>query len=55
MIENGWAAFFPIYPSLPQNRDMNKAISSTEDAWNNKRGIWNKYGEYYWDMNTVCA
>jgi endonuclease YncB( thermonuclease family) len=39
MIENGWAAFFPIYPSLSQNRDMNKAISAAEVAWNNKRGI----------------
>ena len=45
MIENGWAAFFPIYPSLPQNRDMNKAISAAEDAWNNQRGIWNNYGD----------
>lgn len=45
MIENGWAAFFPIYPSLPQNQDMNKAISAAESAWNNKKGIWEKYGD----------
>ena len=45
MIENGWAAFFPIYPSLPQNKDMNVAINAAESAWNNKKGIWNKYGD----------
>lgn len=45
MIENGWAAFFPIYPSLPQNKDMNLAIAAAESAWNNKKGIWNKYGD----------
>jgi endonuclease YncB( thermonuclease family) len=45
MIENGWAAFFPIYPSLPQNKDMNLAINAAESAWNQKKGIWNKYGE----------
>jgi endonuclease YncB( thermonuclease family) len=45
MIENGWAAFFPIYPSLPKNIDMNKAIKAAEFAWNNKKGIWDKYGE----------
>ena len=45
MIENGWAAFFPIYPSLPKNIDMNLAINAAESAWNNKEGIWNKYGD----------
>jgi hypothetical protein len=45
MIENGWAAFFPIYPSLPQNKDMNKTIRAAESAWENKKGIWNKYGD----------
>lgn len=45
MIEKGWAAFFPIYPSLPQNRDMNKAIKAAEFAWDNQEGIWHKYGE----------
>ena len=45
MIENGWAAFLPIYPSVPKNIDMNKAINAAEFAWNNKKGIWNKYGD----------
>ena len=45
MIENGWAVFFPIYPSLPKNDDMNRAINGAELAWNSKLGIWKKYGE----------
>ncbi len=40
MIESGWAAFFPIYPSLPQDVDMNLAIAAAEDAWDNRRGQW---------------
>ncbi|MGD1838071.1 MAG: thermonuclease family protein [Nitrososphaeraceae archaeon] len=45
MIENGWAAFFPIYPSLPNNDDMNMAIAAAEGAWNSRSGIWKKYGD----------
>jgi endonuclease YncB( thermonuclease family) len=45
MIENGWAASFPIYPSLPNNDDMNRLIAGAEDAWNRKRGMWTKYGK----------
>jgi endonuclease YncB( thermonuclease family) len=45
MIENGWAAFFPIYPSLPKNSDMNLAVAAAEDAWNNKRGMWSEFGD----------
>lgn len=45
MIENGWAAFFPIYPSLPQNDDMNRAIAAAEEAWERKRGVWDEFGE----------
>jgi endonuclease YncB( thermonuclease family) len=45
MIENGWAAFFPIYPSLPGNRDFNRAILAAETAWSEKRGAWSAYGE----------
>ena len=44
-IENGWAAFFPIYPSLPGNKDFNRAILAAETAWLEKRGAWAKYGE----------
>ena len=45
MIENGWAASFPIYPSLPNNDDMNMLIAGAEHAWNTKRGMWKKYGK----------
>ncbi len=44
MIDTGWAAFFPIYPSLPSNEDMNLAIRAAEVAWNERRGAWRKYG-----------
>lgn len=44
MIENGWAAFFPIYPSLPRNEDMNRAIAAAETAWNQKQGAWAEFG-----------
>lgn len=44
MIANGWAAFFPVYPSLPKNQDMNKAIAAAESAWNSKAGAWEEYG-----------
>lgn len=45
MIENGWAAFFPIYPSLPKNDDMNRAIAAAEAAWDQRRGAWDEFGE----------
>ncbi|MGH7773119.1 MAG: thermonuclease family protein [Candidatus Binatia bacterium] len=45
MIENGWAAFFPIYPSLPRNDDMNRAIAAAEVAWNQRRGVWAEFGD----------
>jgi hypothetical protein len=45
MIENGRVVFFPIYPSLPQNNDMNLAINAAESAWNQRKSIWNKYGD----------
>ena len=44
MVENGWAAFFPIYPSLPGNEDMNLAIKAAESAWDGQIGIWAGYG-----------
>lgn len=45
MVENGWAAFFPIYPSLPKNDDLNQTIAAAETAWDNRLGAWNSYGE----------
>ncbi len=45
MVENGWAAFFPIYPSLPNNADFNLAIAAAATAWDEKRGAWEEFGE----------
>ncbi|UVS69852.1 thermonuclease family protein [Nitrososphaera viennensis] len=45
MVETGWAASFPIYPSLPGNDDMNRLIAGAEDAWNGKKGMWAQYGK----------
>lgn len=44
MIANGWAAFFPIYPSLPADDDFNKAIAAAEDAFDRKLGQWAEFG-----------
>lgn len=44
MIANGWAAFFPIYPSLMKDSDFNKAIAGAEGAWNSKLGQWDEFG-----------
>lgn len=45
MIENGWAAFFPIYPSLPKKDDFLIAINAAESAWKKRKGAWKEYGE----------
>ena len=45
MIADGWAAFFPIYPSLPKLNDMQLAVSAAEQAWDQKLGAWDEYGE----------
>jgi endonuclease YncB( thermonuclease family) len=45
MIADGWAAFFPIYPSLPRLRDMQMAVAAAEAAWDGKLGAWYYYGE----------
>jgi endonuclease YncB( thermonuclease family) len=44
MIESGWAAFFPVYPSLPKDFDFNLAIAAAEGAWSAKRGQWKGNG-----------
>lgn len=44
MIGSGWAAFFPIYPSLPPAEDLTIACKEAEDAWNNRRGAWERGG-----------
>lgn len=45
MIADGWAAFFPIYPSLPRVNDMRLAVQAAERAWDERRGAWHFYGE----------
>ncbi|MDD7942905.1 thermonuclease family protein [Actinomycetospora lutea] len=46
LIETGWAAFFPIYPSLPRDADLNRAVRAAEDAWGRKLGVWDEFGEH---------
>lgn len=45
MVANGWAAFFPVYPSLPQNDDLNAIIAAAELAWVERKGAWDHFGE----------
>jgi endonuclease YncB( thermonuclease family) len=45
MIAEGWAAFFPIYPSLPRLRDMRAAVAAAEAAWDGRLGAWQAQGE----------
>lgn len=45
MIAEGWAAFFPIYPSLPRLRDMQLAVTAAERAWDGRLGAWQAHGE----------
>lgn len=44
MIESGWAASFPIYPSLPKYRDLLLLQSVAEDAYKNGKGAWSDSG-----------
>jgi len=45
MIADGWAAFFPIYPSLPRLSDMRIAVAAAEEAWDDRKGMWAAYGD----------
>ena len=45
MMADGWAAFFPVYPSLPKLVDMRLAVQAAEAAWDGKVGMWGTYGE----------
>jgi hypothetical protein len=47
MIANGWAAFFPIYRSLPADDDMNLAVKAAEAAWDDKLGVWKVFGRKF--------
>ena len=44
MIASGWAAFFPVYPSLQKDSDLNLAIAAAEEAWSKKLGQWKDNG-----------
>ncbi|MGA0609464.1 hypothetical protein [Caldimonas sp. KR1-144] len=44
MVASGWAAFFPVYPSLPSNGDLELAVGEAEAAWKKKRGAWDEFG-----------
>ncbi len=45
LIETGWAAFFPVDPSLPRDNDLNLALQAAESAWQNRLGAWAEFGE----------
>lgn len=40
MVESGWAASFPIYPSIPRLVDLVMLQEAAKDAFKKKRGIW---------------
>jgi endonuclease YncB( thermonuclease family) len=40
MVESGWAASFPIYPSLPKYSDLEILQKAAEGAFANKLGAW---------------
>jgi endonuclease YncB( thermonuclease family) len=44
-VRTGWGAFFPIYPSLPGNDDMNRAIEHARIAWEAPFGAREEFGE----------
>ncbi|MBC3190948.1 thermonuclease family protein [Pseudonocardia sp. C8] len=45
LVETGWAALFLIYPSLPRDSDLRRAVTAAETAWENKLGAWHEFGE----------
>ena len=40
MVESGWAATFPIYPSIPRYPDLVLLQDVAKDACDNKKGAW---------------
>lgn len=40
MVESGWAASFPIYPSIPKHLDLVMLQEGAKDAFDNKKGAW---------------
>lgn len=45
MVEDGWAVFFPIWPSLPKDpKDFEIIYKAAKKAWSSKKGMWKTYG-----------
>jgi len=45
LMEEGWAAFFPIYGSLPSKKaDFLMAVQAARAAWKANRGVWKQFG-----------
>lgn len=44
MVGLGWAAFFPLYPSLPGTADMTLVLDAAVDAWTRRLGAWHEFG-----------
>ena len=40
MVESGWAASFPIYPSIPKHVDLGLLQNAGENAVKNEQGAW---------------
>ncbi|MFO1486507.1 MAG: thermonuclease family protein [Verrucomicrobiaceae bacterium] len=48
MVEEGWAAFFPIYGSLPTHRqDFDLGVKAARVAWKKKAGVWKLFGKNF--------
>ena len=43
MIASGWAAFFPVYPSLGDPMDFDMAAKAAERAWEEPCGPWKEF------------
>jgi endonuclease YncB( thermonuclease family) len=44
MVAAGWAAPFMVFPSLPQNSDLNLLYDESKVTWTSKRGAWKVHG-----------
>lgn len=46
MVDDGWAVFFPIWPSLPKDpKDFALIHKAAKNAWTKKKGMWKKHGK----------
>jgi endonuclease YncB( thermonuclease family) len=44
MVAAGWGASFLVFPSLPQNDDLNLLYEEAKAAWTGKKGAWKTHG-----------